>query len=156
MSLYTFVVVFQLLGGIQLLQPHGLQPSRLLCPWDFPGKNTGVGCHFLLQGTVLTQGSNLCFLHWQAGSFASEPPKKPILYTLPRVKQLVGSCLQHKELSSVLHENLEGGMSRGGRPTREGCTHTHTLLTSLYATLQSNFKHQMKKNWYILLHDFDF
>ena len=29
--------------------PHGLQPTRLLCPWDSPGKNTGVGCHFLLQ-----------------------------------------------------------------------------------------------------------
>ena len=31
------------------LRPHGLQPTRLLCPWDSPGKNTGVGCHFLLQ-----------------------------------------------------------------------------------------------------------
>ena len=31
------------------LQPHGLQPTRLLCPWDFPGKNTGVVCHFPLQ-----------------------------------------------------------------------------------------------------------
>ena len=31
------------------LRPHGLQPSRLLRPWDFPGKNTGVGCHCLLQ-----------------------------------------------------------------------------------------------------------
>ena len=31
------------------VQPHGLQPTRLLCPWDSPGKNTGVGCHFLLQ-----------------------------------------------------------------------------------------------------------
>ena len=30
-------------------QPHGLQPTRLLCPWDFPGKSTGVGCHCLLQ-----------------------------------------------------------------------------------------------------------
>ena len=30
-------------------QPHGLQPSRLLCPWDSPGKNTGVGCHSLLH-----------------------------------------------------------------------------------------------------------
>ena len=29
-------------------RPHGLQPSRLLHPWDFPGKNTGVGCHCLL------------------------------------------------------------------------------------------------------------
>ena len=29
--------------------PHGLQPTRLLCPWDFPGKSTGVGCHCLLR-----------------------------------------------------------------------------------------------------------
>ena len=33
------------------LQPHRLEHSRLLCPWDFPGKNTGVSCHFLLQGS---------------------------------------------------------------------------------------------------------
>ena len=51
--------------------PHGLQPSRLLCPWDSPGKCTGVGCHALLQRIFLTQGSNpglLHLLHWQAGS----------------------------------------------------------------------------------------
>ena len=40
------------------LQPHGLEPTRLLCPWDSPGKNTGVGCHFLLQGIFPTQGLN--------------------------------------------------------------------------------------------------
>ena len=45
------------------LRPHGLQPARLLCPWDFPGKNTGVGCHFLLQGIFLTLGLNLDLLH---------------------------------------------------------------------------------------------
>ena len=48
----------KLMGSLQLvshsvvsdsLQPHGLYPARLLCPWDFPGKNTGVGVHFLLQ-----------------------------------------------------------------------------------------------------------
>jgi len=53
------------------LQPHGLQPTRLLCPWNFPGKNTGVGCHFLLQGIFPTQGSNphlLGLLHWWADS----------------------------------------------------------------------------------------
>ena len=33
------------------LQPHGLQPTRLFCPWNFPGKNTRVGCHFLLPRT---------------------------------------------------------------------------------------------------------
>ena len=32
------------------LWPHGLEPARLLCPWDSPGENTGVGCHALLQG----------------------------------------------------------------------------------------------------------
>ena len=40
------------------LQPHGLQPARLLCPGDSPGKNTGVGCHFLLQGIFPTQRLN--------------------------------------------------------------------------------------------------
>ena len=40
------------------LQPHGQQPTRLLRPWDSPGKSTGVGCHCLLQGIFLTQGSN--------------------------------------------------------------------------------------------------
>ena len=51
------------------LGPHGLQPSRLLCPLDFPGKNTGVGCHFFLQGIFLTQGLNPRLLHWQTDSF---------------------------------------------------------------------------------------
>ena len=53
------------------LRPHGLQPTRLLCPWNFPGTNTGVGCHFLLQVIFWTQGSNphlLSLLHWQADS----------------------------------------------------------------------------------------
>ena len=35
-----------------------VEPTRLLPPWDYPGENTGVGCHFLLQGIFLTQGSN--------------------------------------------------------------------------------------------------
>ena len=45
------------------LRPHGLQPASLLCVRDFPGENTGAGCHFLLQGIVLTQRLNLSFLH---------------------------------------------------------------------------------------------
>ena len=53
------------------LRPHGLWPTRLLCPWNSPGKNTGVGCHSLLQGICSTQGSNLGF-----------PPCRQILYHL--------------------------------------------------------------------------
>jgi len=48
------------------LQPRGLKPTRLLCPWSFPGKNTGVGCHFLIQGIFPIRGSNphlLSLLH---------------------------------------------------------------------------------------------
>ena len=45
------------------LRSCGLQPTRLLRPWDSPGKNTGAGCHFLLQGIFLTQGSNPGLLH---------------------------------------------------------------------------------------------
>ena len=43
------------------LRPHGLWP--VLCPLDFSGKYTGVGCHFLLQGIFLIQGLKLCLLH---------------------------------------------------------------------------------------------
>ena len=50
------------------LRPDRLQPAVLLCPWDFPGKNTGVGCHFLLSGIFPTQGSNQSLLSWQADS----------------------------------------------------------------------------------------
>ena len=64
------------------LQPRGSQPARLCCPWDSPGKNTGVGCHAFLQGIFPTQGSNLRLLHiphWQVDSLLTEPPGKPLL-----------------------------------------------------------------------------
>ena len=59
-------------------QPHGLQPTRLLCPWDSPGKNIGVGCHSLLQGLFLTQGSNPHLLHGQAGFFTTSATWKAL------------------------------------------------------------------------------
>ena len=43
--------------------PVDYSPPKLLCPWNSPGKNTGVGCHFLLQGIFLTQGLNPDLLH---------------------------------------------------------------------------------------------
>ena len=48
---------------IQLFATPSTVSHQLLCPWDFPGKNTGVSCHFLLQGIFPTQGSNLSLLH---------------------------------------------------------------------------------------------
>ena len=57
-----------------------LQPTRLLCPWYSPGKNTEVGCHALLQGIIPTPWWNLhllCLLNWQEGSLPLAPPGKP-------------------------------------------------------------------------------
>ena len=55
-------------------QPHGLEPTRLLCPRDSPGKHTGVGCHFLLQGICPTQELNPGLQYWQKDSWPSELP----------------------------------------------------------------------------------
>ena len=66
------------------LQPHGLSPARLLCPWNFPGKNTSVGCHFLLQGVFPTQGLNtplLCLLPRQTGSLPLSHPGSIFIVT---------------------------------------------------------------------------
>ena len=64
------------------LPPCGLWPARLHCPWRYPGENTGVGCHTLLQGIFPAQLSNpclLCLLCWQAGSLPLAPPGKLVV-----------------------------------------------------------------------------
>ena len=66
-------------GVSDSVQPYGLQPAKLLCPWDSPGKNTGMGCRTLLQGIFPNQRLNqdlLGLLHWQAGSLSLAPPRK--------------------------------------------------------------------------------
>ena len=61
------------------LQPYALQPTKLLFPWDFPGKTTGVSCCALLQGIFQTQGLN-CIFCIAGGFFITELPSKPIFY----------------------------------------------------------------------------
>ena len=77
------------------LQPDGLQPTRHLCPWSSPGKNTGLGCRSLLQMIFPIQGSNLALLHWQAGSLPPELPGKPTIKTKTESQGQLGStaCL---------------------------------------------------------------
>ena len=81
------------------------------CPWKFSGKNTGVGCHFLLQGIFLTQGSNphlLRLLNWQADSLPLAPPGKsnyfvncvnstliPVFFDRFLLSEGQGACLCH-------------------------------------------------------------
>ena len=61
--LYNWVTRGAKTNMCDYLRPHVLQPSRLLCPWNSSGKNTREGCHALLQGIFLTQGSNPHVLH---------------------------------------------------------------------------------------------
>ena len=58
---------------------HGLQPTRLLCPWDFPAKDTWVGSHFLLQGILLTLGSNPSLPYIAGRFFTDWDTRKPKL-----------------------------------------------------------------------------
>ena len=61
-------VLCELSRSLLFATPRTLRTARLCSPWDFPGKNTEIGCHFLLQGIFLTQEPNLPLLHWQADS----------------------------------------------------------------------------------------
>ena len=87
-----------------LLWPHGLQPIMFLCPWDFPGKNTEVGCHFFLQGIFPIQRLNLCLLHWQADSL-------PLSHQFSSVQF---SCVQFSR--SVVSDSLRPHESQHTRP----------------------------------------
>ena len=62
------------------LQPHVLQLARFRCPWDFPGKNTGVGYHFLLQGDLPDpeiKPASFASPAVVGGFFTTKPPGKP-------------------------------------------------------------------------------
>ena len=71
------------------LRSPGLYPSRLLCPWNFPGQNTGVGSHSLFQGIIPTQGLNPGFL-----------PCRHILYQLSYQGSPKGMLLPHQGIKS--------------------------------------------------------
>ena len=70
--------------------------SRLPCPWDFPGKNSAVGCHSLPQGIFPTQGSNPGVLHWQVDALPSKPPGKPEIATaVAHSRRALSECWGH-------------------------------------------------------------
>ena len=75
-QVFLIVWVVQSLGRVQLFVTPWMQPTRVLCPWDFPDKNTGVGCHFLLYGIFPTQESNLSPA-LQVDSLPAEPLAMP-------------------------------------------------------------------------------
>ena len=106
LGVYVYVCIFICCACLVMsnsLRPYGLQPTRLLCPWNFPDKNTGVGCHFLLHGIFPTQGSNLSPA-LTGGFFTTEPPRKPNL-TIMRA-QWAKSYVWTQEIPTFPHLSL--------------------------------------------------
>ena len=64
---------------LNILRVHGLWPDRLLCKWDFPGKYTGVGCHFFLQGNLPDSEIEPAFLHLPPMQTESLPLRHPLV-----------------------------------------------------------------------------
>ena len=93
-----------------LLRPQGLQLTRILCPWDFPGKNTGVCCHLLLQGLFLTQRLNPWLLHWQADFFTIDPPGQPSGILLSHENEQ--NCVTVRELDGPREGHTEKGVRK--------------------------------------------
>ena len=107
------------------LWPRGLQPSRLLCPWDSLGRNTGVGCHFLLPEIFPTQGSNPHLLHWQVDSLplatrgAVQSPAK----TPPS-----SDSWTREQLYTVLGQSLPALLLQAPRCPPQGCFTSAVML----------------------------
>ena len=90
-SVLKFWYLKTLQRHVQLFGPHGLQPTRLLGPWDFLGESTGLGCHFLLQGIFLTQGSNPGLPHCRQTLYHLSHQGSP--YNCIQFSSVVQSCL---------------------------------------------------------------
>ena len=108
-----------------LCDPMDCSPTRLLRPWDFPGKNTGVGCHFLFQEIFLTLGLNPGLLHCRQMLYRlSHQGSKYVVNTLPRCICAVKN--QVKNPASTGDPGLMPGSERSpgvgnGNPLQYSC-----------------------------------
>ena len=99
------------------LQAHGLLPAMLLCLWAFPGKNTGVGYHFLLEGIFSTQGSDPSLLHllqWQVDSLPLHHLRNPL-----------------KCIKNIPHTHTSGGLFEKDRKEEGKLWKTDILLLKI-------------------------
>ena len=96
-SMISMMLLFSCSVLSDCLRPHRLQHARLLCPWNSPGKNTGVGCHSLSQGIFPTEGSNPGLLHCRQILYLLRHQRTPNL-TISLCK---GVLTQHYKNSSA-------------------------------------------------------
>ena len=122
-------VCAQSLSRVRLFETLWTVALQAPCPWDFPGKNTGVSCHVLLQGIFQTQGLNLrllCFLHWQADSLPLThlgSPIKSVLTPSKSVQPMI-SLLKTLYTHTYTHRHTH----------THACVHAHTqtpLITTI-------------------------
>ena len=124
------------LSCVQLFVTHGLQPTRPLCPWDFPSKNTGVGCHFFLQGIFpgIEPGSPTL----QAEALPSKPPGKSI----PCMLLLLLSCFSRIRLCATPQTAAHQAPQSLGFSRQEHWSGVPSLLVSFKKLLiVENFKY---------------
>ena len=122
------------LSHVWLFGTQGLQPTRLLHPWNFPGKNTGVGCHFLLQENFPTQGSNLVLPHSRQTLCHLSHKDRAIL--LLRYTKNVCESESHTVVSDSLWPHCLCSLwNSPGLNTGVGC---HFLLQENFLTQGSN------------------
>ena len=129
------------------LRPCGLRPTRFLWPWDFPGKNAGVGCHFLLLRIFPAQGSNPRSMHWQEDSITETLRK-----TTPPLEITATSLAVKKNENSEFNSIIQRPSLK--RPDREFRTRDGrgTLCSAFclfsesayYQHLQINSNYQIK------------
>ena len=133
-----------------LLQLHGLQFTRLLCPWGFPGKNTGMGCHFLLQGIFLTQGWNLHLLHWPVDCVPHSLTTTEVSYlTVMDARGLKVRCYRAGFLLRTVMEGCVPGLSLTCRWPFSPCICLHNFLPMYVSKSKCPLsrKHQLYWIW---------
>ena len=134
-SSFRVLVQFQFSRSVvsNSLQPRGLQATRLLHPRDFPGKSTGVGCHFLLQRIFPTQGSN-----------PGLPHCRQTLYCLSHQRSLLGcspAVFIFSECPSLLQSrHLEVRLEKC-RPIEQSRKALYSVLRNLDLDLRVLAKH---------------
>ena len=113
-------------------RPHGLEPTRFHCPWYFPGKNTGVGCHFLLLKRLLI-------------SVKEESEKTGLKLNIQKTKILASSPITSWQIDGETVETVADFIFLGSKITADvDCSHEikrHLLLgRKVMTNLDSIFK----------------
>ena len=113
------------------LRPQGLQPARLLCPWNSPGKDTKEGGHSLIKGIFLTQGLNLGVLHCRQILYHLSCQGSPSIHLLSIYLSIIYQFIYHPSVYlsiSVNHLYTYNHLSSIYIPNLEKETATHSAV----------------------------